>query len=66
MYNVSRAGNRRIRNTKCESHLGKCESLRPTDSQYFWVTANRSRPIELLLLMDSQKDSFREVSCNKE
>ena len=24
---------------------GKCESLWPTDSQYFWVTANKFRPI---------------------
>ena len=24
---------------------GKCESLRSTDSQYFWVTANQFKPI---------------------
>ena len=27
------------------SAWGKCESLWPTDSQYFWVTANQFRPI---------------------
>ena len=24
---------------------GKCDSLKPTDSQYFWVTANHFWPI---------------------
>ena len=51
---------------------GKCESFCPTDSQYFWITANQFRPIANHLLMDSQKDLFMnphnffvEVLCNK-
>ena len=37
---VVKAGNRWIRIAKCESFWSKCLSLRLTNSQYFWVTAN--------------------------
>ena len=40
-----RAGYRRICFVKFKSLWNKCELLWPTDSQYFWVTANQFRPI---------------------
>ena len=53
--------------TKANHFWGKCESLWPTDSQYFWVTVNQFRPIADHFCKRIRKSAlFREVLLNKE